>query len=167
VGFWEACVQSSYLGLEIIGIVAEETERPRETLPKAVRRVASRVILYHAGILFVLGLNVSSNDPILKISATQSYASIFVLMVERAGIPVLKHIILAVTVIALLGAANTRLYVSVCLFLRCADRSVGLYAPLQEKNKPPKSSLGKQENGTFQFIVWLFQLFQRCWRSCQ
>ena len=121
VGFWEACVHSSYLGLEIIGIVAEETERPRETLPKAVRRVASRVILYHAGILFVLGLNVSSNDPILKISATESYASIFVLMVERAGIPVLKHIILGVTVIALLGAANTRLYVSVWLFLRCAD----------------------------------------------
>jgi L-asparagine transporter-like permease len=147
--------------------VAEETERQRETLPKAVRRVAYRVVLYHAGIMFVLGLNVSSNDPILKFNATQSYASIFGLMVERAGIPVLKHIINAVTVIALLGAANTRLYVSVYLSLRSTDRSVGLYVPLRAKDKPPEFSHGKQEGGTFQIIVWLFQLFQLFWHSCQ
>lgn len=115
IGFWAACCQAivSYMGVEIIGIVAEETERQRDSLPSACRRIAIRGILYHLGAIFVLGLNVSSNDPILQQIATMNYASPFVLMVKRAGISVLGHIINAVTVIALLGVANTRLYVSV------------------------------------------------------
>jgi amino acid permease len=116
IGFWAACCQAifSYLGIEIIGIVAEETERQREILPRATRRVAYRAILYHVGAVFVLGLNVSANDPILRIIETQNYSSPFALMLFRAGIPALGQIINAVTVIALLGVANTRLYVSVC-----------------------------------------------------
>src|SRR5881394_3196258 len=68
VGFWAACCKAivSYLGVEIIGIIAEETERQRETLPHGVRRVAIRSILYHVGAVFVLGLNVSANDPLLE-----------------------------------------------------------------------------------------------------
>ena len=116
IGFWAACCQAifSYLGVEIIGIVAEETERQRETLPHAVRRVAYRGLLYHVGAIFVLGLNVSSNDPILKNIVTQrKISSPFVLMVQRAGISGLTDLITAVTILALLGVANTRLYVSV------------------------------------------------------
>ena len=113
VGFWAACVQGSYLGVEIIGIVAEETERPRATLPHAVRRIAYRGLIYHVGAVFVLGLNLSANDPIVKFIATKNYASPFALMAERAGIPVLPHIINGVSVVALLGVANTRLYISV------------------------------------------------------
>jgi len=119
VGFWAACIQGCYLGIEIIGIVAEETERPRATIPHSVRRVAYRGLIYHVGAVFVLGLNVSANDPILKIIATQEYASPFALMVQRAGIPILAHIINGVSVVALLGVANTRLYVSVItLFIK-------------------------------------------------
>src|SRR2546423_11019162 len=102
IGFWAACCQAifSYLGVEIIGIVAEETERQRETLPHAVRRVAYRGLLYHVGAIFVLGLNVSSNDPILKNIVTQrKISSPFVLMVQRAGIMGLMHLITAVTIL--------------------------------------------------------------------
>ncbi len=119
IGFWAGCVQGSYLGVEIIGIVAEETERPRTTIPHAVRRVAYRGLIYHAGAAFILGLNISANDPILKFIATQDYASPFALMVQRAGIRILAHIVNGVSVVALLGVANTRLYVSVItLFYR-------------------------------------------------
>jgi amino acid transporter len=104
------------LGVEIIAIVAEETERQRETLPHAVRRVAYRGLLYHVGAIFVLGLNVSSNDPILKYKVTRmpNNSSPFVLMVQRAGLSSgLADLITIVIILALLGVANTRLYVSV------------------------------------------------------
>lgn len=105
----------SYLGVEIIGLAAEETERQRETLPRVVRRVAYRSIIYHVGAIFVLGINVSGDDLILKRLATEEYGdSPFVLMVMRAGIGGLRHWIRAVTILALVSVANTRLYVSVC-----------------------------------------------------
>ena len=115
LSFLSACMLAifSYMGVEIIGIVAEETEHQRRTLPHAVRRVAFRALVYHVGAIFVLGLNVSANDPILKEMATLNYESPFALMCLRAGIPALGHVVNAVTVVALLGVANTRLYVSV------------------------------------------------------
>ena len=106
----------------MIAIAADETERQRETLPKAVRRVSYRLPFYYVGAIFVLGLNVSSLDPVLFNSLTSSgFFSPFVLMVERAGIPVLPHLINAVALIAVLSVANANLYVSVSSFLvaRC------------------------------------------------
>ena len=119
-GFWECCCQAifSYLGVEIIGIAAAETERQKESLPKAVRRVSHRIVFYYVGAVIVLGFNLSSNYPILSSKVLSSaYASPFVLMVQRAGIPGLPHIINAVALIATLSVANVNLYVSVSSIL--------------------------------------------------
>jgi yeast amino acid transporter len=116
LGFWGCCCQAifSYLGVELIGIAADETERQRENLPKAVRRVSYRIVFYYVGAVFVLGLNVSAHDPVLKAdSDTGSFSSPFVLMVQRAGIPGLAHVINAVALIASLSVANANLYLSV------------------------------------------------------
>lgn len=115
VGFWAACTEAifAYGGLEIIGICAEETERPRETLPRVVPVVAHRIVFYYVGAVFVLGLNVSSIDPILAYIATKSYISPFVLMVQRAGIIGLTNVINAVALIIVLSVANTRVYICV------------------------------------------------------
>jgi yeast amino acid transporter len=115
VGFWFACTQAvyAYVGVEIIGIVAEETERPRQTLPHAVRRVSYRMAFYYVLGMLVLGLNVSVNDPRLANSVqSSSLSSPFALMMERAGLP-LKHFVNAAALIASLSVANTRLYICV------------------------------------------------------
>ena len=114
MGFWFACCQAifGYIGVEIIGIVAEETERPRETLPHAVRRVSYRVIFYYVGAILVLGLNVSVNDPLLADIVLRGLSSPFALMMERAGLP-LKNFVQAAALIASLSVANTRLYICV------------------------------------------------------
>jgi yeast amino acid transporter len=155
VGFWAACCQGvfSYLGVEIIGIAADETDRQRETLPRAVRRVAYRSIFYHVGAVFVLGINVSADDPILKSFATESYAKgPFVLMVERAGLHVLGNWIKVVTILALVSVANTRLYVSVCSILGFNNSRVELCMPFRWKDKHPKSSK-RRDCGMCQYIV--------------
>jgi Amino acid permease len=72
LGFWAACCQAflSYSGVELIGIAAGETERPRENLPKIVRHVSVRIVVYYVGAVLALGLTVSSNDPILRLIVT-------------------------------------------------------------------------------------------------
>ena len=140
VGFWACCCQAifSYLGVELIGIAADETERQRETLPKAVRRVSYRVVIYYVGAVIALGLNVSAKDPVLQsYMSTGEYSSPFVLMVRRAGIPGLAHVINAVALIAVVSVANANLYVSVCShpFSWGNLVRVEVYLLLQKKNK--------------------------------
>jgi len=154
------------MGVEIIGILTEETEYQRKTLPPAVRRVAYRGLIYHACAIFVLGLNVSSNDPILKVMATQNYASPFALMVTRAGIAGLPDFIKAVTVVALLGVANMRLYVSVRNPVPCPLFSdllydvldwlicrAGHYVPLQTRDRRSKYLQRHQGHGMSRYML--------------
>lgn len=103
------------MGTEIVGIMADEAERPRETLPNAVQRVSKRIIIYYIGLIFVLGLNVSSNDLVLAWYITNpkgSYQGPFVLMVQRASLLGLAHLLNAPTIVSVLSIANTNLYIS-------------------------------------------------------
>ena len=119
VGFWFACAQAvyAYNGVEIIGIVAEETENPPRTLPHAVRRVSYRIVFYYVSALVVLSLNVSVNDPLLdKIVRAHDLLSPFELMVQRAGLP-LRNFVYVGALIASISVANTRLYICVISIL--------------------------------------------------
>jgi yeast amino acid transporter len=116
VGFWSCCCKAcfAYLGSEIIGITANEVERPRETLPKAVRRVSWRLIFLYVGPIFILGLNISSTDPQLKgWLQNGDFQSPFVLMVRRANIPVLANLLNAVILMSAITLATVNLYVTV------------------------------------------------------
>ena len=55
---------------------------------------------------------------------TTSYASPFVLMVRRAGIKGLDHVINAVALIAAVSVANANLYVTVCFLIQEGCRDV-------------------------------------------
>ena len=115
---WNCCLLSifSYTGCENIGITADETEYQRRTLPKATKRVAHRLMLYYVGATIALGINLSPNDPILALPSTknaQFYPGGFIVMIQRAGIPVLPDIVNGVMIIAALSVANADLYVTV------------------------------------------------------
>lgn len=117
VGFWSCCCKAcfAYLGSEIIGITANEAERPRETLPRAVRRVSWRLTLLYVGAIFILGVNISSTDPQLKGWFQKgNFQSPFVLMARRANIPVLDNLLNAVILMSAITLANVNLYVTVC-----------------------------------------------------
>lgn len=118
---WNCCLLSifSYAGVENIGITADETENQRKTLPKAAKRVSHRLILYYVGGAAALALNLSPNDPILALPSTsnaQFYSGGFIIMIQRAGIPVLPDIVNGVMIIAALSVANADLYLTVIFF---------------------------------------------------
>lgn len=115
---WDCCTIAifAYTGPEVIGITADETERQRVTLPHAARRVPHRIIPYYVLAVFVLGLTVSSSDPITKLLSSgdpvRNYPGGFIIMAERAGIPGLPHIINTVLIIAALSTATADIYVT-------------------------------------------------------
>jgi len=77
----------------------------------------------------VLGLTVSSNDPLLQLpnqlsNQIRNFPGGFIVMAERAGIPVIPHIINFVMIVATLSVASADLYVTVCHSLRDSVNNV-------------------------------------------
>jgi amino acid transporter len=75
-------------------IAAGEAKNPRRNLPKAIRRVYIRILLFYIGGVTIIGLLVPSNDPGLSLTSGTAAASPFVIAIRRSGIKVLPGVII-------------------------------------------------------------------------
>jgi amino acid permease len=75
------------------------------------------IVSYYVLAVFGLGLSVSSADPLLALPTSKgpvrNYPGGFVIMAERAGIPVLPDLINVVMIIAAFSMATAGLFVAV------------------------------------------------------
>jgi amino acid permease len=72
-------------------IAAGETKNPRRNLPRAIRRVYIRILLFYILGTFVIGLLVPSNNSELVL-ASGAAASPFVIAIQTAGIKSLPSV---------------------------------------------------------------------------
>lgn len=104
----------AYGGGEAIAVAACEAVNPRGNIPKAVKRVFWRVLIFYVGGVLALGLICSSKDPILtaavKAGTPGAGRSPFVIGIEHAGIKVLPSIINGVILTSAWSAGNAYLY---------------------------------------------------------
>ncbi|KAG2368239.1 amino acid permease/ SLC12A domain-containing protein [Suillus spraguei] len=114
IGFlgWAAVLMQaafSFIGTEIVAIAAGEAKNPRRTLPKAIRRVYVRILLFYIGGTLVIGLLVPSNNPLLQLNSGTAQSP-FVIAIETAGIKSLPSIINACLLTSAWSAASSDLY---------------------------------------------------------
>ena len=118
LAFWKVFIQAtfSYGGSEMVVIAAGETENPRRNIPKAVRRVFWRILIFYVLSILLVGMCVSPNDPRLlnaiSSSAPGAAASPFVIAIQNAGIAILPSIINAVILSSAWSAGNSFFYTS-------------------------------------------------------
>lgn len=150
LAFWNIFVQSafSFAGTEIIGVTVGEAENPRKNVPKAIKRVFWRILLFYVLAIFMVGLVVPYNDPRLLGGGDDASASPFVLAISDAGIKVMPNIINAVLLITTWSAANSDLYAS----------SRTIYA-LALENKAPGFLRKCTKNGTPVWSIFVTSLF--------
>ncbi len=108
-GIWLALslVLTSYMGVEIIGITAGEAVNPEKTIPRAMRTVIIRLILF-----YVLSITVMLSMTPWDAMSSGLTGSPFVLAFARAGIPYAAKIMNLVVITAALSSANTNLYLT-------------------------------------------------------
>ncbi|OJA18538.1 hypothetical protein AZE42_04008 [Rhizopogon vesiculosus] len=116
LGFWSTLTTAlfSYIGTELIGVTVGEAQNPRKTVPKAIRRMFFRILVFYVGGTFVISLLVPSNSSALFVASKSpagAAASPFVVAITIAGIRVLNHVINAVVLIFVLSASNSDLYI--------------------------------------------------------
>ena len=118
LAFWKVFIQAtfSYGGSEMVVVAAGETENPRRNVPKAVRRVFWRILVFYVFSILLVGMCVSPDDPRLldaiKNSAAGAAASPFVIAIQNAGIVALPSIINAVILSSAWSAGNSFFYSS-------------------------------------------------------
>ncbi|KAJ7162539.1 amino acid permease [Mycena crocata] len=114
LGWWAVMTQAafSYIGTEIVAIAAGEAKNPRRNLPKAIRRVYIRILLFYMGGVIIIGLLVPSNDPGLNLSSGTAASSPFVIAIKRSGIKALPSIINACLLTSAWSAGSSDLYTS-------------------------------------------------------
>lgn len=83
----------SYIGTEITAIAAGEAKNPKRNLPRAIKKVYFRIIVFYILGTFVIGLIASPDDPALNLSTSTAAKSPWVTAVVSAGIDVLPSVI--------------------------------------------------------------------------
>jgi lysine-specific permease len=77
----------SFQGSELIGVIAGETENPRKMVPRAIKQVFWRILLFYICSLFIIGLIIPYNDPsLLSASVSNVATSPFTLVFQKAGL---------------------------------------------------------------------------------
>ncbi len=108
-GVWRAIVFVifSYVGTEVVAVTAGEARNPEVALPRAVRTMAARLVIFYLGAIFVLITIV----PWTQVQPSAGViASPFVRVFQLIGIPAAAHIVNFVIITAAASSMNCALY---------------------------------------------------------
>jgi L-asparagine transporter-like permease len=114
---------TSYMGVEIIAVTAGEAERPEVTIPRAMRSIVWRLILFYVAAIAIMVAMVPWNQA--SSSSTVS-GSPFVSAFVAAHVPFAAAIMNFVVLTAALSSVNTNLYLSTRMLFSLGE---GGYAP--------------------------------------
>jgi AAT family amino acid transporter len=126
-GVWMAMafVIFSYIGTEVIAVTAGEAKDPQTAIPRALRSMVGRLILFYLGAMVVLVGLVPWNqiEPGAEISSSP-----FVKVFDSIHIPAASHIMNVVVLTAALSSMNCNLYLCTRTMF---SLSRGGYAPAE------------------------------------
>ncbi|KAK7214587.1 hypothetical protein V2G26_002590 [Clonostachys chloroleuca] len=109
-GFASVFVTASfaYGGTESIAITAGETKDPTRNMPKVVKNVFWRILLFYILSILLIGLNVPYTYP--NLSTKTSHTSPFTIVFEMTGAKAAGSVINAVILTSVLSAGNHALF---------------------------------------------------------
>ena len=148
----------SFQGTELVGVAAGEAKDPRREVPKAIRRVFWRIMLFYIGAIFIIGCLIPLTDPSLLASGEADVASSpFTLVFERAGIAFAAAAMNAVILTAILSAGNSGLYASTRMLYSMAHdgKAPKIFGRTNSRGVPIMALLATAAVGLFGFLTAL------------
>lgn len=116
----------SFQGTEMVGVAAGEAEDPEKSIPRAIRSIFYRIMIFYIGAITVIGFLLSYTDKRL-LNASESNVAVapFTLVFDKAGILGAATIMNAVILTAILSAGNSGMYVSSRMLFALAKSGKG------------------------------------------
>ncbi|WP_419180388.1 amino acid permease [Bacillus xiapuensis] len=102
----------AFQGTEMVGVAAGESENPEKDMPRAIKQIFWRILLFYVLAIFVIGCLISYKDPHLLGGDIENIAvSPFTLVFKHAGLAFAAAAMNAVILTSVLSAGNSALYV--------------------------------------------------------
>jgi amino acid transporter, AAT family len=114
---------TSYMGVEVIAVTAGEAERPEVTIPRAMRNIVWRLILFYVLAIAIMVAMVPWNQ---STSSSGLSGSPFVIAFSAAHVPFAAAIMNFIVLTAALSSVNTDLYLSTRMLFSLGQEG---YAP--------------------------------------
>ncbi|WP_245294500.1 amino acid permease, partial [Rhizobium aegyptiacum] len=109
-------------GTEVVAVTAGESNNPQKSMPKAIKQVFWRILLFYVLSIAVIAAIIPYTDPLLLNEHESVSQSPFTIVFDRIGIAFAASVINAVILTSLLSAANSGIYTtSRMLFSLSAD----------------------------------------------
>jgi lysine-specific permease len=150
----------SFQGTELIGVAAGESADPAKNIPRAVRQVFWRILLFYVLAILVIGILIPYTDPnLLKKDVSTISVSPFTLVFRNAGLAVAAGVMNAVILTAVLSAGNSGMYASTRMLhnLAVEGRAFRIFARLTRNGVPLMALLATTAVGALCFLSSLFQ----------
>jgi lysine-specific permease len=102
----------SFQGTELIGIASGEVKDPQSAIPKAIRTVFFRIMLFYVGAIIVIGFLLPYNNEHLLNGGDDVSSSPFTLVFQNAGIALAAAVLTAVILTSILSCGNSGMFAS-------------------------------------------------------
>ncbi|RHW32753.1 amino acid permease [Lysinibacillus yapensis] len=146
----------SFQGTELLGITAGETDDPGKNIPKAVRSVFWRILLFYILSIFAIGLLIPYTDP--RLLSEDIAVSPFTLVFDKLGIAFAASVMNAIILTAMLSAGNSGLYASSRMLWQLAidGKAPKVFAKLSKRGIPVYALLATLAVGCLAFLSSFF-----------
>jgi amino acid transporter, AAT family len=151
-GVWLALTLAitSYMGVEVIAVTAGEAQDPRISIPRAMRTMVFRLIIFYVCAITVM----LAMTPWNQTGSTTVTGSPFVRAFGTVGIPFAASIMNLVVITAALSSANTNLYLSTrMLFSLARSRHAPAWMGRLGQNGVPHRALAFSTGGMVAAIL--------------
>lgn len=146
----------SFQGTELIGIAAGESKDPRENIPKAVKQIFWRILLFFVLSIFIISLLIPHTAPELR--STDVEMSPFTLVFNQYGIAYAASLMNAIILVAILSAGNSGMYASTRMlwYLATKKHVPAIFAKVNHRGVPVPALIATSVIATFAFLSSLF-----------
>lgn len=132
----------SFGGTEVVAVTAGESENPKESMPKAIKQVFWRILLFYIGSIFIIACIIPYTDPRLLNQNSDIAMSPFTIIFEKVGILFAASVMNTIILTAVLSAGNSGLYAtSRLLFSLSQDGKAPRFLGKLSKNNMPFNAL--------------------------
>ncbi len=146
----------SFIGIEATCVAAGECKDPQTNVPKAIRNVFWRIMIFYIGAIFIIATLITYTDPNLLSADVDNVAmSPFTIIFNKAGFAIVASLMNAVILTSVLSCGNSTLYIASRLLYSMSmnGRAPKLFSKVSKSGVPVYAVIGTLIVGSFCFLA--------------